>query len=223
MPTEQKKQIIAMSRTTTTAATPRGGDRIVAPGSSRLADGMAFLREFLSRPLAVASVAPSSVFLEQRVVQAAALSDARVVVELGPGTGGTTRALLRAMAPQARLLAIDLNPRFCERLRQRIADPRLVVQEGSAVDLALHLKHWQLSAPDVVVSGIPFSTLPVDAVQAVVASIKDCLAPEGRFVAYQLRAHVADYTEPHLGVPQVDWEWRNLPPMRVFRWVKPAA
>ena len=211
-----------MSRTSTADA-PRGGDRIDAPGNSRLADGMAFLREFLSRPLAVASVAPSSVFLEQRVVQAAALSDARVVVELGPGTGGTTRALLRAMAPQARLLAIDLNPRFCARLRQRIADPRLVVQEGSAVDLQEHLEHWQLSAPDVVVSGIPFSTLPVDAAQGIVASIEACLPPGGRFVAYQLRAHVADYTEPHLGVPQFDWEWRNLPPMRVFRWVKPAA
>lgn len=220
MPTEPNKRAIAVSRSAT-AATPRGDVRIVAPGISRLADGLAFLREFLLRPGTVASVAPSSVYLEQRVVRAAALTDARVVVELGPGTGGTTRALLRAMPPQARLLAIESNPRFCARLRQRIADPRLVVQEGSAVDLLAHLEHRQMPAPDVVVSGIPFSTLPVDAAQRVAESIEACLAPGGRFVAYQLRAHVAVCAEPHLGAPQADWEWRNLPPMRVFRWVNP--
>lgn len=200
-----------------TAATPR----IVTPGLSRLADGLAFLREFLLRPGTVASGAPSSVYLEQRVVRAVALTDARVVVELGPGTGGTTRALLRAMPPQARLLAIESNPRFCARLRRRIADPRLLVQEGSAVDLLAHLEHWQVPAADAVVSGIPFSTLPVDAAQSVAASIEACLAPGGRFVAYQLRTQLAVCAEPNLGAPQVDWEWRNLPPMRVFCWVKP--
>lgn len=222
MSTEPKNESIAVSRAAT-AATPRGDVRIVAPGISRLADGLAFLREFLSRPFAVASVAPSSAYLEQRVVRAAALTDARVVVELGPGTGGTTRALLRAMPPRARLLVIESNPRFCARLRQRIADPRLVVQEGSAVDLPAYLEHWQVLAPDVVVSGIPFSTLPIDAAQRVAASIEACLAPGGRFVAYQLRAHVAACAAPHLGAPQVDWEWRNLPPMRVFRWFKRAS
>lgn len=51
--------------------------------------------------------------------------------------------------------------------------------------------------------------------------IDACLATGGRFVAYQLHAHVAACAELHLGAPRVDWEWRNLPPMRVFRWVKP--
>jgi hypothetical protein len=55
----------------------------------------------------------------------------------------------------------------------------------------------------------------------VAASIDACLATGGRFVAYQLHAHVAACAELHLGAPRVDWEWRNLPPMRVFRWVKP--
>ena len=188
---------------------------------SRLADAMAFLRGFMAQPMSVASVVPSSPYLEQGVVRACDLARARCVVELGPGTGGSTRALLRAMSPQARLLAIELNPEFSNRLRQRNQDQRLLVQEGSAADLGLHLERWGLPAPDVVVSGIPFSTLPVPVAQSIVAAIKAHLAPGGRFVAYQFRVHVANYTTPEMGEPSFEWEWRNVPPMRVFRWQQP--
>lgn len=221
MPLETKKNGLAVSRTDA-AATPFVGGGGWSTDASRLADGLAFLREFLARPRAVASVVPSSLFLEQRVVRAAALAQARCVVELGPGTGGTTRALLRALPPHARLLAIELNPGFCARLRRRIGDPRLAVQEGGAEALTEHLERWRLPAPDAVISGIPFSTLPIEAAQHIAAAIGACLAPGGRFVAYQLRPHVAAYVAPHLGVPLVAWEWRNVPPMRVFRWIKPA-
>ncbi|GAB4482011.1 MAG: rRNA adenine N-6-methyltransferase family protein [Burkholderiaceae bacterium] len=222
MTNQTKKTAVAASRTADAIVefTARVDRRVE---TSRLADGFAFLRGFLARPREIASVVPSSVFLEQRVVRAAGLADARCVVELGPGTGGTTRALLRAMAPRARLLAIELNPSFCARLRHRLADARLIVQEGSAEALGEHLAHRGLPAPDAVVSGIPFSTLPADAAQRVAAAIHASLAPGGRFVAYQLRAHVADYVTPWLGEATVEWEWRNVPPMRVFRWVKPRA
>lgn len=190
--------------------------------ASRLGDAVAFLRGFLAHPIEVASVVPSSVFLEARIVQAADLAQARCVVELGPGTGGTTRALLRALAPQARLLAIEVNPGFCGRLRRLIDDPRLAVHAGSAESLADALRRRHLPAADVVVSGIPFSTLPGDVAQRIAAAIHANLAPGGRVVAYQCRSHVAGYLAPHLGPPRSAWEWRSLTPMRMFVWVKPV-
>ena len=72
-----------------------------------LTDRLAFLKGFMGSPNGVASMFPSSRWLEQRIVRAARLSQARCVVELGPGTGGTTRALLHAMPAQSNLLAID--------------------------------------------------------------------------------------------------------------------
>lgn len=219
MPSETKKNALAVSHTEIAASQFVGGGGR-STRTSRLADDLAFLRGFVASPRAVASVMPSSAFLEQRVVHAAALAQARCVVELGPGTGGTTRALLRALPPHARLLAIEVHPTFCTRLRRLIADPRLAVQEGSAEALPAHLDRWGLPAPDAVISGIPFSTLPVEAARRIAAAIATTLAPGGRFVAYQLRPHVARYTAPHLGLPQLAWEWRNLPPMRVFRWLK---
>ena len=57
----------------------------------------AFLQGFLQRPREVGSFVPSSRFLERRIVRCADVQNAKVIVELGPGTGGTTRALLRHM------------------------------------------------------------------------------------------------------------------------------
>lgn len=187
---------------------------------SRLNDAAAFLRAFVARPTEVASVVPSSVRLEQRILRLADLRAARCVVELGPGTGGTTRALLAALPPQARLLAIELNAELAQRLQARVRDPRLIVHHGSALALAEILAQWRLPAPDAVVSGIPFSVLPTAVAQGIGAAIRDHLAPGGRFVAYQFRDHVAGYLSPLMGAPRREWEWFNMPPVRIFRWVK---
>ena len=79
------------------------------PHPGPAAERVLFLRGFIQRPTEVGSIIPSSRFLERRVVRIAEVASAHVVVELGPGTGGTTRALLRAMLnPPAR--AVTKNP-----------------------------------------------------------------------------------------------------------------
>jgi len=81
-----------------------------------ITDRIVFLQQFLKRPQQVGSITPSSRFLERRIVKLADIASARVVVELGGGTGGTTRALLRALSPTSTLLTIEINPQFCELL-----------------------------------------------------------------------------------------------------------
>lgn len=196
-----------------------------APHSSRVrkskiandAPGL-FFRSFLERPKEVGSIIPSSRFLERRVARCARLDQARVVVELGPGTGGTTQALLRAMRPDAKLLSIEINPRLAERVSHRIPDPRLIVHCGSATDLADALAAYGLSAPDAVISGIPFSTMPRAVALGILRAIRDNLAPTGCFVPYQVRDKVAVLAREVFAPPsRVELEVRNVPPMRVYR------
>jgi phospholipid N-methyltransferase len=185
-----------------------------------LRERIAFLRGFVAHPQQVGSVIPSSHVLEQRLVRSARLLRARCVVELGPGTGGTTRAFLKAMPANAHLLAIELNEDFAARLRATIRDPRLAVVHGSAEFIDRFLAEQGLPAPDAVISGIPFSTMPRDVADRIAAAIARVLAPGGRFVAYQVRPHVADYTTPYLGQARKEWELINIPPVRVFTWTR---
>ena len=183
---------------------------------------IAFLHGFLRRPQQVASVVPSSRFLERRLVSLAGVRGARLVVELGPGTGGTTRAILAALPAGAKLLCIELDPDFAA-LLARETDPRLIVEHGSAEDLEAILARHGLGTPDAVISGIPFSIIPATLGSRIIESIRRALAPGGCFLAYQVRGTVAELAEPLFGAPDTTLELRNIPPVRVFRWHVGAA
>lgn len=203
----------------TPSAADERAERAVGPLQA-LRERIAFLRGFVAHPQQVGSVIPSSRVLEQRLVRSARLPRARCVVELGPGTGGTTRAFLRAMPSTAHLLAIELSEDFAARLRESIRDPRLAVVQGSAEFIDRFLAEHGLPAPDAVISGIPFSTMPREVADRIAAEVARVLAPGGRFVAYQVRPHVADYTTPYLGKASKAWELINIPPVRVFTWTR---
>ncbi|MAS40339.1 MAG: methyltransferase type 12 [Porticoccaceae bacterium] len=192
------------------------------PRSTRVPDDrVIFLQQFLRNPRQIGSVIPSSRYLERRVVALADIAHARTIVELGTGTGGITRAVLTAMPADARLVGIEINPRL-HQLLSGFDDPRLIAHFGSAEQLAEILRRHQLPPPDVVVSGIPFSTMDRELGSRVLAAIAAALAPGGRFVAYQVSAQVARLARPVLGTPRRQIELRNIPPMRVYRWDRPA-
>src|SRR3989338_19199 len=76
------------------------------------------------------------------------LARARTVVEFGPGTGAITRALLDALPRQATLYSFEISPRFRDYLRQKLADPRLVVISAGAECVGEELAArggWQLN------------------------------------------------------------------------------
>ncbi|MGD2137732.1 MAG: methyltransferase type 12 [Gammaproteobacteria bacterium] len=181
-----------------------------------------FFLQFLKNPRHIGSVTPSSRFLEKRVLKTAEITSAGTIVELGPGTGGTTQAILHAMPASARLLSIEINPHF-HRLTRDIADRRLIAHFGSACDLKEILAQYGLAAPDVIISGIPFSTMSRAAGTAILATITAQLAVNGRFVAYQASDRVMELCQPFLGTGRVEHEFLNIPPMRVFHWRKQGS
>jgi phosphatidylethanolamine/phosphatidyl-N-methylethanolamine N-methyltransferase len=192
--------------------------RETADQKSRKDHHLAFLRGFLTRPKEVGSIIPSSRFMERRIVKTADLAHAKLAVELGPGTGGTTRALLRNLSPGAKLLVIEINPHFTELLTRHIDDPRLIVHHGSATEIPQILAEHGLDAPDVILSGIPFSTMNDSLGTDILRSVRDSLAPGGRFVAYQFRDRVHTLGVDVFGRARVEREILNVPPMRVYRW-----
>ncbi len=183
-------------------------------------DRLEFLRAFLAKPKEVGSIIPSSRFLERRIIRCADVAGSRTVVELGPGTGGTTRALLRAMSPEARLLALEVNPRFVSHVRSQIRDRRLSVHEASATDIVPLLADEGIEGADVILSGIPFSTMARPLGLSILSAVRSALRPGGRFVAYQFRDRVETLGREVFGRPRIQTEILNVPPMRVYRWEK---
>jgi phospholipid N-methyltransferase len=180
---------------------------------------MQFVCGFISQPFEVASVWPSSKGVGRRLADLECLQQARLVVELGPGLGGTTRALLGAMPEDAQLLAIEIVSQFAQILR-RIPDPRLRVVQGCALELDRVLRSQRLPQPDVVVSGIPFSALSRAKGARLVRKIHAALPAGGTFVAYQVRNRVCDLAAELFGPPRRSLVLANIPPLQIFEWQK---
>jgi len=176
---------------------------------------------FVMRPTEVATLVPSSPILTRKLRELSRLECARSVVELGPGDGSTTRALLTAMPPDAKLLAIELVLGLVDIL-QTIDDARCIVEHADAADLESLMRRHDLGQADVIVSGIPFSNLAPEQATQIIDAVYRALTPGGTFVAYQVRDQIKSFAEHLFGEPEVCFVPWNLPPVSVYRWTKAA-
>ena len=176
-----------------------------------------FLRGFLRAPRTVGSIAPSSRWLVQAMLDTSSVEQAQVIAEFGPGTGVFTDEIIRRMRPDARLLVFEVEPQFVANLRERVNDPRVVIVADSAATLAEQLERLHLPAVDCVVSGLPFTSLPRPVTHAILETTRAALRPGGVFVTYQytpvLRSLLRSYF-PTTRIRRI--VLRNLPPALVF-------
>ncbi len=176
-----------------------------------------FVKGFIRSPRSVGSIAPSSRWLVKAMLAEAQVEAAKVVVEFGAGTGVFTLAMLRRLRPDARLLVFEINPEFHRDLQARITDGRIEVLHASAVEIDYHIERLGLSAPDCIVSGLPFTSLPRSVTHAILQATYATLKPGGVFVTYQytplLRRVLASYFDTTRITRLV---LRNLPPALVF-------
>ncbi len=184
-------------------------------------DSALFLKHAIKSPLQVGYFLPSSPWLIEQIAAAAHLSGKRRVIELGPGTGGTTKGLLAVMDDDAELITVEINPKFIAHLNKCIDDNRLTINDRGAQHLQAIVKKHDWPDVEVVISGIPFTTLPKGMDQEIMAAIYESLKPGGLFIAYQLRDHVSALAEQYFGAPiEKKVEYKNFPPMRIYSWVK---
>ncbi|QDT03080.1 hypothetical protein K227x_14600 [Rubripirellula lacrimiformis] len=177
------------------------------------------LNAWVKDPLHVATICPSSPFLTHHLANRDCVRNAERIIELGPGAGGTTQALLENMRFDAELLAVEKTQAFSEALAS-ISDPRLNVSIADAIDLVDIVLDRKLGLADVVVSGIPFSSIPESVAKKITRSIYEVLRPGGVFIAYQLRSNVNDYARPYFGRAKTESIPINLPPLTAFVWTK---
>jgi phosphatidylethanolamine/phosphatidyl-N-methylethanolamine N-methyltransferase len=186
-----------------------------------LKDSALFLKHAIKSPMQVAYFMPSSPWLIEQIAKSAHLDDAKHIMELGPGTGGTTKGILKYMTNDAELITVEINQKFIEHMEKTIDDKRLSISDKGAQNLEEILKEYDWGSVDVIISGIPFTTLPKGMDKEIINSIYNALKPGGIFLAYQLRDHVSKLAEPVFGeYAYKKIEFKNIPPMRIYTWLK---
>src|ERR1700755_2617219 len=120
----------------------------------RLDDEVRFLRSWIEKPLHMGAVMPSGKLLARTMAQFVDVDSQGPVVELGPGTGAITNALIDRGIDQKRLVLVEYNPGFCALLRDRY--PHAKVVQGDAYTLRDSLRNVLYAPASAVVSAKVF-------------------------------------------------------------------
>ena len=92
-----------------------------------MSDKRSFIRNFWKERKMVGAMAPSSKYLAKKMLERIDFSTAKVIVELGPGTGVFTRKILQKLSPDGILLVFELNDSFMNMLKKEFKDPRVIL------------------------------------------------------------------------------------------------
>jgi phosphatidylethanolamine/phosphatidyl-N-methylethanolamine N-methyltransferase len=181
----------------------------------RLDDEVRFLRSWMEKPLHMGAVMPSGRVLARTMAQYVDIDSLGPVVELGPGTGAITNALIEHGVDQRRLVLVEYNPGFCALLRDRY--PHAKVVQGDAYTLRDSLRNV-LSAPaSAVVSGLPLVTKPMLTRLKLIRDAFGALAPGAPFVQFTYSvAPPIPKSLPGVSTEASERIWMNLPPARVW-------
>lgn len=191
----------------------------------KVLDEVRFLKNWFDKPLMTGAVAPSSPQLARLMASYVDPARAGLVVELGPGTGVVTQALLeRGVAPE-RIVSIEFNEDFCSLLRQRY--PRVHFVQGDAYRLPQALAgRFPVDDPHpiaAVVSSLPLFTRPLPERTRLLDDAFSRMPPNAPFIqfSYALVSPVP-HGATRFEIERSSWVVRNLPPARVWIYRRPA-
>jgi phosphatidylethanolamine/phosphatidyl-N-methylethanolamine N-methyltransferase len=212
-------------------AAASGARRTLQPEAALLRSGVrkkpsdehAFLRKFIGDPRRTGAVAPSGPFLAREMARAVDPHEPGLVIELGPGTGPVTKALIARGIGRDRLLLIEYDPHFCRLLCDRYGAARVL--RGDAYALAATLADRAAEPVAAVVSSLPLLNEKPERRLQLLDEAFALMGPDGVFVQFTYglkspipREALAGRYVARSGAPVL----RNLPPASVWTFRKPG-
>ena len=183
---------------------------------ANLSDTTLFLQEWLGNPRKTGSVVPSSRLLAAAMARWLPANRESYVLELGPGTGMVTQALLRRGLREEKLVAIEHNPKMAQLLRERFPRAHIITGDACHLDQLLGRRLEPIESVGAVISSLPLLNFSEAQAGALVDKIRGVLEPQGKWVQYSYGIHrlrPRGASNFHLHASKI--VWFNLPPARV--------
>jgi phosphatidylethanolamine/phosphatidyl-N-methylethanolamine N-methyltransferase len=181
--------------------------------TTTLADNLRFLRALITRPKNIGALAPSSAALAKAIADQID-PKAGPVLEVGPGTGVISRAILARGVPPEQLTLLEYDEDLAGHLAARY--PRLHVIHGDAFNLDPILGPGHAALFGAIISGIPLLNHPVARRRAYVEGLTRRLAPGSPLIQFSYGSHAPVVPPPSYSVTRTAMIWANLPPARVW-------
>lgn len=174
-----------------------------------------FIKQWVKAPLQTGAVVPSSQKLAHAMVAKVKGDPELPIIELGPGTGVVTQAILDAGIQAEKLHSIEFNSNFAQKLQRRFTDINVI--EGDAYDLNNVLVKHGIDKVRAIISSLPLFTQPVEKRRSL---LDQCvkLMPSGEpFIQFSYAFVPAFHgAKQRYRIETSNWIWFNIPPARVW-------
>ena len=180
-----------------------------------LTDTTLFLQEWFANPQRMGAVVPSSRQLATAMARWLPSDPDSFVLELGPGTGAVTQALIGRGLREERLVAIEKNPKMARLLRQRFPRAHIITGDAWHLDVLLREHNEPIESVGAVISSLPLLNFPPEEAEALAEKIRAILQHGGKWVQYSYHlgnGHHKSATHFHRLASNIIW--LNLPPAR---------
>lgn len=170
-----------------------------------------FLKAAIKDWETVGALTESSRYVVKKVLEEIKPSS-KLVVEYGPGRGVITKALLKRLPPDGRLLAIEIKKEFAEAV-SGLGDPRLRVINSGALTVLRSYRKLGIGQADAVISSIPFTRIRAADQEKIVLLTRRILKRDGIFLVFQnFPLGIVGRLKKHFRIVQWKFEARNFPP-----------
>ncbi len=181
-----------------------------------LTDTTFFLQEWLAHPQRTGSLVPSSRKLAAAMARWLPSDPESFVLELGPGTGAVTAALIERGLREEKLVAIERNPKMARLLREKFPRAQIITGDAWRLDELLRERREPVENVGAVFSSLPLLNFPPEKAESLAQKIRSVLQPQGNWVqySYHLGKRQARGTA-HFQLHASKIVWLNFPPARV--------
>lgn len=190
-------------------------------------DIVEFSRQFLSHPITVSSITPSSKVLSSTMVDKAELKNVKAVLEFGCGSGAITEDIISNLAEDAVFMTFDVNRVFTEIVKQKYS--KAIVVNDSVENVEKYMKQYNIDKADVIISSLPWAAFSLVVQIKLLRTIYRILNPGGKFLTYAY-LHTFVFSSQnrfkrilHKRFKTIDVSntvWANLPPATVIKCTK---
>lgn len=196
------------------------GLRIKERIERKFGEEIRFIRGMMDKPKSVGAIMPTSAHTARKMASVLDPSSPLPVLELGPGTGVITRAILARGIPADRIYSVEYSEDFIAHLHG--AYPGVHFIHGDAFDLDATLSHLGDLRFDAAISGLPLLNFPMHQRVKLLESLLDRL-PRGRPVVQFSYGPVSPIVaQPdRYRIRHFDFVMRNIPPAQIWHYTRP--
>lgn len=179
-----------------------------------------FFKEAIKNYKTSGTVAPSSKYLASKMLKEINFSTSEVIVELGPGNGAITHAILDKIQTNSILICFEINDAFYKELK-KIKHPQLIVLKESAENMIIEIEKLGYNKVNYVISSLPLTIIPKEISHSILLKSYEILKSEGLYIQFQYSlTYYKKLKEVFGNSIKLSFEPLNFPPAFIYNCVK---